>query len=76
MRRVMRREVGRVSQRAHMILLSAQRKTVPEIAAIFDTTPVTVRFWLRRFEAEGMAGLYDQPRPGRPTKAGAVESPI
>jgi len=63
-----RQEVGRVSQRAQMILLSAQRRTVPEIAHIFDVEDKTVRKWLRRFAAGGPAGLYDAPRCGRPRK--------
>ena len=28
----------------------------------------TVRQWLRRFDAEGPAGLYDDVRSGRPRK--------
>jgi transposase len=66
LRRMTRREVGRVSQRAQMVLLSAQRRTVPEIAALFATSRATVRHWLRRFDAAGPAGLRDQPRSGRP----------
>ncbi len=68
LKRMTRQEVGRVSQRAQMILLSAQRRTVPEIARLFDVSRATVRFWIRQFEAEGPAGLYDDPRSGRPRK--------
>lgn len=63
-----RREVGRVSQRAHMVLLSIEHRRVPQIAAVFQTTRSTVRFWLKRFNREGPAGLYDDPRSGRPRK--------
>src|SRR3712207_9308969 len=61
-----RHAVGRVSQRAQLVLLSAQRRTVPDLAAIFDLHPASVRFWLRRFDRDGPAGLYDAPRSGRP----------
>jgi transposase len=61
-----RHAVGRVSQRAHLVLLSAQGRSVPELATIFDLHPVSVRFWLRRFEGNGPPGLYDAPRTGRP----------
>jgi transposase len=61
-------EIGRVGQRAQMVLLSAQRRTVPEIAAILAIKYKTVRKWLRRFDAQGPAGLYDEPRSGRPRK--------
>jgi transposase len=63
-----RQAVGRVSQRAQMVLLSAQRRTVPEIATIFGVSRATVRGWLRRFEAAGPPGLRDEPRSGRPRR--------
>ena len=68
LKRMTRQEIGRVSQRAQMILLSGQRRTVPEIAVIFGSSRATVRFWIRQFEADGPAALYDDPRSGRPRK--------
>ena len=68
LKRMTRQEIGRVAQRAQMILLSAQQRTVPEIAGIFAVEYKTVRKWLRRFNAAGPAGLYDEPRSGRPRK--------
>ena len=68
LKRLTRQAVGRVSQRAQMILLSAQRRTVPEIARIFEMSEATVRFWIERFNAEGPDGLFDEPRSGRPCK--------
>ena len=67
-----RQEVGRVSQRAQMVLLSAQRRSVPEIAAIFALRKATVRQWLPRFDVAGPAGLYDAARSGRPRKVTEV----
>jgi hypothetical protein len=61
-----RKEVGRVSQRAHIVLMSAKNVAVPTIAALFEVSPATVRFWIRKFEAEGPKGLYDESRSGRP----------
>ncbi len=68
LRRMTRQEVGRVSQRAQMILLSAQRHTIPEIATVFTVDRATVRYWFERFGAHGPAGLYDRQRRGRPRK--------
>ena len=68
LKRMTRQEIGRVSQRAQMILLSAQRRTVPEIARIFAVEYKTVRKWIRRFDSAGPVGLYDAPRSGRPHK--------
>jgi len=69
LKRMTRRAVGRVSRRAQMILLSVRRVGVPEIARLFEVTRTTVRFWIRRFDAEGPPGLYDRERSGRPRKA-------
>jgi transposase len=70
LKRMTRQAIGRVSQRAHMILLSAQRCTVPELATLFAMSRATVRFWIGRFNVHGPAGLYDAPRSGRPPKGG------
>jgi len=61
-------EVGRVSYRAHFVLLSDQGKSPPEIAGLFGHSAASVRGWLKRYRAEGIAGLYDRPRSGRPRK--------
>jgi transposase len=61
-----RQAIGRVSQRAHLILLSAQRRPVPELALLLAMSRATVRFGIRRFNTHGPAGLYDDPRSGRP----------
>ena len=66
LKRMTRQDIGRVSQRAQMILLSAQHRSVLEIATLFDVSRATIRFWIRRFETAGPAGLRDDPRSGRP----------
>jgi len=66
--RMRRREIGRVSQRAHMVLMSSEKRSVPEIAVTFQVCRANVRYWLKRFNQEGPAGLYDEPRSGRPQK--------
>jgi transposase len=73
LRRMTREAIGRVSQRAHLIVLSAQRQSAPELATLFGMSRATVRFWIRRFDAYGPAGLYDEPRSGRPRKLGSHE---
>jgi len=45
-----RNEVGRVSQRAHMILLSNRCFCVLKISKTFGTREATVRRWIERFE--------------------------
>jgi transposase len=63
----------RVHERVQMVLLSVeQRLTAAQIAAIVRSSEQTVRTWLKRFQAEGAAGLADKPRPGAPPKTTPV----
>lgn len=62
-------ETGRVNTRARMILLSAQHYSTPALEELLGINQVTIRRWIRRFNEQGPAGLYDAPRPGRPRKS-------
>lgn len=64
----------RTRDRAHMLRLNAQDWTVPAIAEIFECQENTVRQALRRWEKEGLAGLWDAP--GRGAKAKWQEADI
>jgi len=60
----------RLRERAQMVLLSIEKEMVAaEIAEIVRKDEQTVRIWLKRYQAEGLAGLEDAPREGSPTKA-------
>lgn len=55
--------------RAQIILLAGEKgMTAPEIAEIVRKTDQTVRNWLKRYDAYGIRGLSDSPRPGPPKK--------
>jgi transposase len=59
----------RMRTRSQMILLSAdQGMKAPEIAQVVRESERTVQRWLRRYQAEGIQGLYDAPRSGNPGK--------
>jgi transposase len=63
----------RLRTRAQMVFLAAeQRFKVPQIATIVRESEATVLRWLKRYRAEGMAGLQDAPRPGRPSEMTAA----
>lgn len=66
LQRVSRQAVGRVALRAHMVLLNDRRYRVPMIAAIHNCGEDVVRLWLHRYTQDGVAGLEDEPRSGRP----------
>jgi transposase len=56
---------GRV-KRAQLVLLAAEGRKAAEIAAELRLHARTARFWLKRFNAHGLAGLEESERPGRP----------
>lgn len=68
LRQVARQAVGRVSERAHFVLLSAQGYSPPEIGRLMGYDVQTVRTWLTAYQRQGCAGLEDAPRSGRPPK--------
>jgi transposase len=47
-----------------MLRLNAQGWTVPAIAAIFECHEQTVRATLRRWEQQGLGGLWEASRRG------------
>ena len=61
-----RTAAARVVERARIILLAHQGQRVPASAQQLKLTAITVRTWLKRFNAAGLAGLNDHPRSGRP----------
>ena len=65
---VSRQAIGRVALRAHMVLLAGRGYSVPQIATIHACGTDVVRTWLHRYAQQGVAGLADQPRSGRPPK--------
>ena len=63
----------RLRTRAQMVLLSVEQGLkVPQIAAVVRESEATVLRWLKRYLAEGMEGLQDAPRPGRPSEVTAA----
>ena len=68
-----RRGERRRWQRAQVVLLSAAGETVAAISAASGLTPQAVSAWRRRYLEEGLGGLLDRPRTGRPLQIGPEE---
>src|SRR5919108_288384 len=63
----------RYRTRAQMVLLSSEKGLkAEEIAQIVRESDITVLRWLKRYLAEGIEGLQDAPRPGRPSEVTAA----
>jgi transposase len=60
----------RQAARAVMVLLSLHGAAPSQIAELLGCHPATVRRWIGRFNAGGLAGLADRPRSGRPRLGG------
>ena len=61
-----RTEAARVVERARMIWLLHQGARVPAVAQALSVSEKTIRTWLIRFNEQGLEGLTDNPRSGRP----------
>jgi len=57
---------SRVRRRAHAILLSFQKRSVDEIAAIYQVHRNTVSRWIGRWNERGLETLPDIKQAGRP----------
>jgi transposase len=57
---------SRARQRAHAILLSDSGYHVQEIARIYQVDRHSVSSWIDAWEEQGIQGVYDSPRNGRP----------
>ncbi len=56
----------RAVERARIVLAGAEGRSAARIASEVGCSEQTVKKWRRRFEADGLRGLRDAPRPGRP----------
>ena len=59
---------ARYDHRLHAILMVAQGMSCRQVAEFLGDSPRTVAYWVNRFEAEGLSGLADAYRPGRPSR--------
>jgi len=52
----------------HGALLVAEGMNCCRVAELLGDAPRTVEYWVRRFEVQGLAGLQEGARPGRPSR--------
>jgi hypothetical protein len=57
---------ARERRRARVILLSSYGISAYVISILIPMGRNNVVYWIRRFNREGLQGLSDRPRPGRP----------
>lgn len=59
---------ARLVERARIVLGCLEGKPVNTLAKSLKVRPNTVINWRRRFEAQGVAGLHERPRSGKPRR--------
>jgi Helix-turn-helix domain len=59
-------EEVRLVERAHIVLCAAEGHSAAAIGRMVGCATVTAQKWRSRYEHDGVAGLRDQPRPGKP----------
>lgn len=57
---------NRARQRAHAVLLSDKSYTLSQLSDIFEVKRATVSQWINDWELDGLTGLQDKPKSGRP----------
>jgi transposase len=65
---IRRSDESRYDHRLHGLLMVAQGLSCTEVARLLGDAPRTVAYWVQRFEEEGLAGLAEGDRPGRPRR--------
>ena len=72
--RLKQKRSSSIGMRAFFILLSGEGKTVPVIAKQTGYTAQTVRVYIKKYQAEGINGLFHKSPPGRPAlKSNAIK---
>jgi transposase len=65
---IRRSDESKYDHRLHAVLLVAQGVTCPEVARLLGDGVRTVEYWIHRYQRDGLAGLTEGERPGRPSR--------
>jgi len=58
----------RLLHRLHSVALVLSGLSASEAARIYGDSPRAVAYWVTRFKKDGLDGLHEETRPGRPSK--------
>jgi transposase len=65
---IRRSDEARYDHRLHAVLLVAKGMSCPAVADYLGDSERTVRFWIRRYQEDGLQGLIENERSGRPPR--------
>ena len=67
---IMRSKESRYSHRLHGVLSVCRGLNCYESAAVWGRSPRSLEYWVRKFEEQGLSGLMEMRRMGRPSGLG------
>lgn len=62
-----------VAQRLHAVRLNMEGHTAPQIGSVLGVHRSNVSLWLRHWQEEGLEGILEEARSGRPSRLGSEE---
>jgi len=65
---IRRSEEARYDHRLHAVLLVAKGMSCPQAAELLGDSERTVRYWIDRYLRDGLQGLVEDNRSGRPSR--------
>jgi transposase len=70
---IRRNDEARYDHKLHAVLLAAKEMTCPQIARLLGDSERTVRNWIGAYLRDGLQGLVDKERAGRPRRLTAAQ---
>jgi transposase len=70
---IARSDESRYDHRLHGLLLITGGQSCQQVAELFGEDRRTVQRWVKRFERDGLEGMREGARPGRPTMLDAKQ---
>ena len=58
----------RLLHRLHCVAIVMAGRSASEAARLYGDSPRAVAYWVTRYRKQGLAGLEEEGRPGRPSK--------
>jgi transposase len=65
---IQRSEQARYDHRLHAVLLVAKGLSCPAVAGLLGDPERTIRYWVQRYVNDGLQGLIENERSGRPPR--------
>lgn len=70
---ISRTREGRYFHRLHVVLNVLQGAGAYKAAHLYGDSPRAIEYWIRRLLSNGLAGLWEGERPGRPGRLSAAD---